>query len=162
VAISSSVIYYDERRESDDGVRRRGQALPVPIETLHGLNGFIDEYGNHPDSLTRPDGSQAQIMVGPVGSGEAVVALADSDIRAFLVDFNDKVLCVETEAGAVAQAYHEAIAGDSLLRGWLTIRGISDRADRAKNDDHHVLAARNAARVMRLLLPALAGPGDYR
>jgi adenosylhomocysteine nucleosidase len=42
--------------------------------------------------------------------------------------------------------------------GWLTVRGISDLADQAKNDRHHAIAAQHAAAVFELLAPFLRVP----
>jgi len=91
---------------------------------------------------------------GLVGSGEAVVADARSDIRRYIENFNDKTLALETEAGGVAEAFHES-AGESGARGWLAIRGISDYADAEKNDDYHHIASWHAAAVLIQMLPYL-------
>jgi adenosylhomocysteine nucleosidase len=101
-------------------------------------------------------GASYKILRGPVGSGNAVVADGGSDITRWLHEFNDKVLAVETEAAGVAQSFHESIQQDAVTRGWLTIRGISDRADQAKNDDDHERASVHAAEVMARLIPFLA------
>jgi adenosylhomocysteine nucleosidase len=48
------------------------------------------------------------------------------------------------------------------LRGWLTVRGVSDHADAGKRHAHHDLAATHAALVLERLLPylLLTGPGQ--
>jgi len=57
----------------------------------------------------------------------------------------------------VGQAFYEEI-GSEPASGWLTIRGISDLADRDKGHGLHQLAADHAAAVMDRLLPMLADP----
>jgi adenosylhomocysteine nucleosidase len=94
---------------------------------------------------------------GPIGAGNAVVTDAGSEIRHWLRTFNERVLAVETESAGVAQSFHETVRQDTAPRGWLTVRGISDTADRHKGHAHHDLAARRAAEVMAMLLPHLRG-----
>ncbi|MFE3626296.1 hypothetical protein [Streptomyces goshikiensis] len=92
---------------------------------------------------------------GPIGSGEAVVADRDSDIRQYLSQYNEKVLAVDMEAGGLSQYWQENSVHDETNPGWIVIRGVSDNADEEKGHAHHELAARNAAHVLRLLLPFL-------
>jgi adenosylhomocysteine nucleosidase len=99
------------------------------------------------------------VFHGPIGSGAAVIANEDSDILDFLRRFNEKTLAVETEAGGVGQAFYEEIDSEQALAGWLTIRGISDLADRHIGHDRHQLASDHAAAVMDRLLPLLRMPG---
>ena len=49
-----------------------------------------------------------KVLPGPIGSGEAVVANKDAEIRSFLRRFNDKTLALETETGGLAAAFYEA------------------------------------------------------
>ena len=71
---------------------------------------------------------------------------------------------METEAGGVGQAFYERIDEERSVRGWLTIRGISDLADKHKGYDRHQFAAQRAALVMDRLLPLLnlGGQGGQR
>jgi adenosylhomocysteine nucleosidase len=101
------------------------------------------------------DGESIRIWRGPIGSGDAVVTDHNADIIAFLRRFNEKTLAVETEAGGVGQASYGHLDAEHVSHGWLTIRGISDHADRAKGYAHHETAARHAALVMEHLLPLL-------
>lgn len=155
VAISDQVIYYDARRVTPKGTVRRGQDQATAAPLRHRVNDFFLAYGG-----TVPlDGHRSvRVLRGPIGSGDAVVTDADSDIRQFLLAYNEKTLAVETEAAGVARAFVEEPDHDDVLRGWLTVRGISDRADRAKGHDRHELAARHAATVLAHLLPFLKFP----
>ena len=144
VVVADNVISYDARKVTPEGVRHRGQAQVVPAALGHRLNEFFADEPRPAFGIHR----------GPIGSGNAVVADPAAEIRRWLYHVNDKVLAVETEAAGVAQSFHET----SRLPGWLTIRGISDTADRSKNDDDHEVAARHAAEVMAMLVPFL----DFR
>jgi adenosylhomocysteine nucleosidase len=152
VVIADEVIYYDARRETEHGPRRRGQSQPMAPVMRHRLHEFFRRYGN---GLPLDDGGRVRIVRGPIGSGDAVVTDANSDIIDFLRRFNEKTVAVETEAGGLGQAFYEHIDTERALRGWLTIRGISDHADRLKGHDRHRFAADRAALVMDRLLPLL-------
>ncbi|GIE86232.1 5'-methylthioadenosine/S-adenosylhomocysteine nucleosidase family protein [Actinoplanes regularis] len=143
VVIADEIISYDARKETPDGTRRRGRAQTVAAPLGRRLNTFRTAAGS---DFTGPDGVPFRLHVGPIGSGNAVVADAQSEIRTWLHTFHDKVLAVETEAAGVAEAFHDQRGP----YGWLTIRGISDLADTRKprDDAFHDLASRHAATVM--------------
>jgi adenosylhomocysteine nucleosidase len=151
VVIGEEVIYYDARRETPQGAVRRGRDHPMTAVVRQRVQAYVQAEGE-----TQHDVQGAfRVHRGPIGSGAAVVTHAGSDIRAYLRAYNEKTLAVETEAAGVAQAFYEEIDRDQSLRGWLTVRGISDLADAAKSDDFKVLASRRAAEVMDRLLPYL-------
>ncbi|GAA0566418.1 hypothetical protein GCM10010172_57760 [Paractinoplanes ferrugineus] len=151
VVLGDQVISYDHRKETEQGTLRRGRSQSVSADLGHRLNEFFTAV---PAEQLRAGDGTFHLHRGPVGSGNAVVTDADSEIRRWLYEFHDKVLAVETEAAGVAQSFHESVRHDGV-RGWLTIRGISDTADRAKADSHQSLAAGHAAEVMAMLLPFL-------
>lgn len=156
VVIAQEVIYYDLRKETPHGVRRRGQSQPVPAGVLHSVNDFFTDHGNPLRLMDeKTSGQSFQVLSGPIGSGEAVVADRESDIRAYISSYNDKTLALETEAGGLAQAFFEGVNGDDTAQGWLVIRGISDTADAAKDDAFHVVAARRASQVLKVFIPYL-------
>ncbi|GIE75225.1 hypothetical protein Aph02nite_11750 [Actinoplanes philippinensis] len=152
VVISDQVIAYDARREAAGHTYRRGQAQAIARPLGDRLNDFMSKTTAE---QVRPDGETFHIRRGPIGSGNAVVTDARSEIRRWLAEFNEKVMAVETEAAGVAQSFHESAQQDDSPRGWLTIRGISDTADKKKGHSYHDLAARHAAEVMALILPFL-------
>ena len=154
VVIGTQVIYYDARKETPTGPVRRGETRPVAAELGYRLNDFL--LGG-PDVAIGP-GATVKVHCGPIGSGSAVVAYADADLRRYLAAFNDKTLAVETEAAGFGQAVYEDVNRDGTLRGWLTVRGISDLADADKHDGGHQLAVRNAAAVTERLVPYLVVP----
>lgn len=157
VVVVQEVLYYDLRKETADRTLRRGQTRPVPIGVGHAINHFFSSNGEpYRASFSDPDGviRQCDVLRGPVASGEAVVADAHSDIGRYIRDFNDKTLALETEAGGVAEAFHE-MAANSNTQGWIAIRGISDHANSEKDDSHHDIASWHAASILLKMLPYL-------
>jgi adenosylhomocysteine nucleosidase len=156
VIVATRVIYYDLRKETAEAVRRRGEERESPAGVVHAVNSFFTNYGD-PAVLrvTESTGRTVSFRVfhGPVGSGDAVIANRKSGIRKFLHGYNEKILAVDMEAGGLSQFCHETYSGSGAVPGWVVIRGISDHADRAKNDDQHDSAARNAAHTLHCLIP---------
>jgi adenosylhomocysteine nucleosidase len=152
VVISDEIIYYDPRRVTEEGIRHRGRIQAVAPVLRHRLHAFLLRHGPVVEPGPR---ERFHLFRGPIGSGNAVITHGRSDLRTWLAEVNEKVLAVETEAAGVAQSFYEEINVDPTLRGWLTIRGISDLADRGKGHSHHDLAAAHAALVMERLLPYL-------
>jgi len=151
VVIADQVIAYDARRETPDGALRRGVGQTVSADLGHRLNEFVRAV---PADHLRTVNGPFRLHRGPIGSGNAVVTDANSEIRRWLHDFHEKVLAVETESAGVAESFHESLSRDGV-RGWLAIRGISDTADVTKGYGYHSLAAGHAALVMAMLLPYL-------
>jgi adenosylhomocysteine nucleosidase len=152
VVVTTRVIYYDQRRETPTGPRHRGEAPEAPAVIGHALNAYFTDYGE--PAVFDDEGVPYRVHTGPIGSGDAVIADSDSHIIRYLADFNEHTLAVDMEAGGLSQAFHEQ-AGQAAVRGWVIVRGISDDASENKNHDHHRLAARRAALVLRTLLPYL-------
>lgn len=144
VVIADGVICYDHRRETDSGAVRHGQMYSVPAAVRQALNAFFTRAAADPGYL---DGFQ--VWRGPIGSGDA--AVASSAVRTYLLAANDKTLAVEMAAAGVAHEFAERPAQG----GWLTVRGISDVADNAKNDAYRIRASANAATVLWKLIPLL-------
>ncbi|MFI7630117.1 phosphorylase family protein [Microbispora rosea] len=157
VVVTTRVVYYDLRKETPDGPRRRGEEREAPVPIGHAVNSFFTDYGEPAKfQATYGSGIRRDYLVhnGPIGSGDAVIADAESEIIRYLRAFNDKILAVDMEAGGLTQAFHEQ-DGSQAVRGWAIVRGISDDASPSKNDDNHDIAARHAATVLRSLLPYL-------
>jgi adenosylhomocysteine nucleosidase len=153
VVIGDEVVYYDLRKQTAEGVVRRGTSHPVPAPPRTKINGFLTRAGNPAEVLG--DNGVFRVYAGPIGSGEAVVAVDDSPVRGFLTGFNDKTLALEMESGGAAQAYFDTVGLEPKVHAWFPIRGISDLADAAKGDDHQFIAAQNAATVLERMLPHL-------
>lgn len=151
VVVATRVVYYDLRRETPDEVHRRGEERHAPAAITHAVNSFFTDY-HEPARLESVTGP-FRVLSGPIGSGDAVVMDAESQIRKFLLAYNEKVLAVDTEAGGLTQFCHETPSPDHP--GWLVVRGISDLADHTKTYDHQHSAAHNAATTLQHLIPYL-------
>ena len=157
VVVTDRVVYYDLRKVTPDEQRRRGEERDAPAVIGHAINSFFVDH-DEPATFQATDDNgitrEYRALTGPIGSGEAVIADAESEIIRYLKAFNDKMLAVDMEAGGLTQAFHEQ-DGSQAVRGWLVVRGISDDAGPTKNDDYHDIAALHAATVLRSLLPYL-------
>jgi len=144
VVVATTIVCYDLHKETPAGVQYRGHSWEAPAEYGCSINEFFAVRGEpaaFPGFVAR---------AGMIGSGNAVIASATSPVRDYLRSFNDKILAVDMESDGLGQFCHQA-----GTQGWAVVRGISDRADEQKNDDHQVVAARNAAVVLRDLIPYL-------
>ncbi|MFF3979643.1 5'-methylthioadenosine/S-adenosylhomocysteine nucleosidase family protein [Streptomyces sp. NPDC055808] len=159
VIVSTEIVYYENRKINPLGdVRRRGEHRQAPAPVVHGVNAFFADHG----TPARIDGQIAthaseefEVYPGLIGSGEAVIADRESDIRDWLKNYHEKVLAVDMEAGGLSQYWQENSVHGEPNPGWIVIRGVSDNADQDKGHGFHELAARNAAYILRELLPYL-------
>lgn len=151
VVVATRVVYYDLRRETPEGVHRRSEDRHTPAPITHALNSFFTDY--HDPARLKSAAGPFRVLSGPIGSGDAVIMDAESQIRKFLLTCNEKVLAIDTEAGGLTQFCHETPPPDHP--GWLVIRGISDLADHTKTYDHQHSAAHNAAITLQHLIPYL-------
>jgi adenosylhomocysteine nucleosidase len=166
VVFADSVWYYDQRKETPDGTVHRGQVYHIEPRLNAALNAFFVEHGE-PATSNASDGSPRKtmkVLKGPIGSGEAVVACREATSRKWLAQANDKILALETEAGGLAEVFEE----EQLVRGYkaegyLIVRGISDHADKQKDDRWRQAAADNAMIALEKLLammPAFRAPAS--
>ncbi|WP_433239419.1 hypothetical protein [Actinomadura nitritigenes] len=164
VVIATRVVYYDLRKKTPQGTHRRGEEREAPAELGHAVNAFFTDHDPGDFAVTDPGGTTRSVRFhhGPIGSGDAVIADGDSGVLRYLASFNDKILAVDMEAGGLSQASHEESAGSGRPHGWVVVRGISDDASTAKDDDHHRTASWHAAVALRELLPYLKTPRDER
>jgi adenosylhomocysteine nucleosidase len=158
VILTREVIYYDQRKETPAAVLRRGTSYRVPHMIVRAINNLLSDHGEPciltatgPDRIRR----KFRVLFGPIGSGEVVVARADSEVTDYLRRWNDKTLAIETETAGLARAFYEKGSDRSRVRGWLAVRGISDLADQDKNDDWHGIASVHAAATLQVLAPYL-------
>jgi adenosylhomocysteine nucleosidase len=152
VVLSDEVVLYDPRKVKDGAVHHRGRTYVVSAALRHRLNDFLVATGGE---VRTADGEPFRVRQGPIGSGAAVIADAHSEDREWLLRFNDKLLAVETEVAGVAQAFYQALDDEPRPVGWLTVRGICDLADAAKDDDRQEEASRHAAATALALIPHL-------
>ena len=159
VIVSTRVVYYDQRKITEgEVVHYRGEEREAPAEIVHAVNAYFTDHGSPAPIRGQAAGYETEpysVLPGLIGSGEAVIAARDSGVRGYLKHYNDKILAVDMESGGLSQYWQENSVGETSNPSWVVVRGISDNADQAKNDDGHDLAARNAAHVVRELLPYL-------
>ncbi|MFE0425049.1 hypothetical protein [Streptomyces sp. NPDC058953] len=159
VIVSTDVVYYENRKINPRGdVRRRGEHRQAPAAVVHAVNAFFAEHGRPArisGQLPAYTSEEFEVYPGVIGSGEAVIADRESDIRSYLKDYHEKVLAVDMEAGGLSQYWQENSVHGESNPGWIVVRGVSDNADEKKGHGYHELAARNAAHVLRQLLPYL-------
>ncbi|MFJ8864743.1 hypothetical protein ACIRD6_03130 [Streptomyces sp. NPDC102473] len=159
VIVSTEIVYYENRKINPLGdVRRRGEHRQAPAPVVHAVNAFFTDHGTpariHGQIATHAS-EEFEVYPGLIGSGEAVIADRESDIREWLKKYHEKVLAVDMEAGGLSQYWQENSVHDATNPGWIVIRGVSDNADQDKGHGFHELAARNAAYILRELLPYL-------
>ncbi|MEO3875921.1 hypothetical protein ABGB18_44705 [Nonomuraea sp. B12E4] len=152
VAIATRAVYYDLRKETADRTQRRGEDRETSAVVGNAVNSFFVDYGEPARFVSGEE--EFQVISCIVGTGEAVIADAESEIRQYLKHYNDKISVVDMEAGGLAQAFHER-GTLAQMHGWVVIRGVSDYSDKEKNDVLQKTAARNAAEVLRALIPYL-------
>lgn len=155
VIVSTDIVYYENRKiNGPEDVRRRGEHRQAPAPIVHGVNAYFADNGT-PACIHGQIPSYASerfaVYPGLIGSGEAVIADRESDIRQFLTQYHEKVLAVDMEAGGLSQYWQENTIHGGRNPGWVVVRGVSDNADQNKGHGYHELAARNAAHVLRQL-----------
>lgn len=144
VVVATRVVAYDLRKETPQGTQRRTQEFTAPAPACTAVDTLFIERGNPLAML------DFVAWHSPVGSGNAVIADRKSRIIKDLRRYNDKIMAVDMESAGLAR-----YCLDNPPVGWVVVRGISDNADRHKNDDRQAEAARNAAIAARELLPCL-------
>lgn len=159
VIVATDVVYYENRKLNPGGeVRHRGEHRQAPAAIVHGVNAYFTDYGT-PAKINGQVSSHVseefEVYPGVIGSGEAVIADQESEIRSYLSAYHEKVLAVDMEAGGLSQYWQENSVHGEHNPGWVVIRGVSDNADEHKGHEYHGIAARNAAHVLRQLLQYL-------
>ena len=158
VVICTQSVYYENRKIEPTGIKHRGEGYKIDASVVLRLNHFFVSHGE-PAEFKAHDESVAdtfKVLRGPIGTGEAVVGYREAEIRAYLEAFNDKTLVLETESGGVAQAfYEERIKYGSKPIAYVVVRGISDHADKKKDDAYRKPAACNAVTALQKFLATI-------
>ncbi len=159
VAISTQVIYYEPRKEREDGASSRLTSLPISNFLKRVLTSFMADLGAPAAQLSYTDSGRShvfKVFEGPFGTGEAIVGAVNSAARAIVKQCNDKALVVETEAWGVHTAVYENENTPKACKHVLTMKGVADCADEEKDDARQYRATRNAFETLRALLKMLA------
>lgn len=157
VIVATRVVYYDLRKKTPAGTRRRLEELQAPAVTGHAVNAFFTNH--HPPEVQITDQSgvtrTVRVHTGLIASGNAVIADRNAGVRRDLTGYHDRILAVDMETAGIARACHEQSAVTGQPHGWVAVRGVSDDASERKDDAFHRLAAWHAAAILGKLLPYL-------
>jgi tetratricopeptide (TPR) repeat protein/nucleoside phosphorylase len=149
-----SRYFPDDRRAAMLGSLREGGLVRLTSGrfsvTKAGRTALLDRRAMHGAGVTtRP----YHVLVGPMGSGNAVVA--DGGVWARLAEMGERrILAVEQEAAAIG-----AVAYRCGLR-FLVAKGVMDHADKHNNDWANPFAARASAEVLCSFLRRVIEPGQ--
>jgi len=148
VCVPNYVLNYDFRAETPEGVKRTFDPLP-PLEQwivkiiTRMQRKFSEELVF--DACEDSYKEKFCVSLGPIGSGGAVVKDEDSEIKDWLKSTSRKTSSLETEAVGFAQQYQSNQLKKGLsTKGFMIIRGISDKADQDKDKKYRVQPAKNA------------------
>ncbi|NQU23517.1 MAG: 5'-methylthioadenosine/S-adenosylhomocysteine nucleosidase [Candidatus Nealsonbacteria bacterium] len=150
VVVSDSIVYYELGKVRDSGVERRNRQFPADRRLLKGMLDFTSSRWRkrlpiRPDNLSAC-GSIPRIHIGPIASGEKVIAATQEVDR--LLQTQPDLIAVEMESAGVASAAFSALK----QVGFLTVRAICDFANASKDDRWHAYAASSAASCLREFL----------
>lgn len=137
ILVSSQVINLGPKRRGKKTIYRGARVEPGP--TL--LNRFRDAMGWQ---FKRPDGSQCDIIIGPILSEEDLIDNLDHK-KSLLEQFPDAIGGEMEGAGVYAAADRQRIE-------WIIIKGICDWADGNKDKEHQPLAAAAAVSLVHFVL----------
>ena len=159
IIASESIVYYEPGKVRDSSVEPRNRQFLADRTLLDGLWNIQDT--SWKNSLPeRPDGKPAsaelpRIHVGPIASGEKVIASADEAER--LLSTQRNLIGIEMESAGVASAAFSALK----KVGFITIRAVCDFADNQKNDNWHSYATHAAAAFVRAFIESRPiGPSE--
>jgi nucleoside phosphorylase len=148
VVVADQILYYDRRKVTAESSLHRVEAYRMDVRLKDLMNRYFYKRDDPAVLTSVPDAPYRdfRVFLGPLGSGEAVLASERAPERLWLRMLNDKCLAVETEAAGFAQAFYEdGRSRDSRASAALVIRGISDAADSTKDDRVRLVAARHGA-----------------
>jgi nucleoside phosphorylase len=155
VVIANQVIYYENRKEVPNKTNRRGDIFKINPKLKQIINKFFIIH-DEPAILNAQKDSfkdTFQVLTGPIGSGEAVIADNASEIKEWLIEVNSKTMALEMEAGGFLQAFYEdGLSENQPIYGALVIRGVSDHADTEKDDKWRKPASENAVKCLSEIL----------
>lgn len=137
VVVASQVISYEQQRVGSEIVLRG------PIQPVNSI--LLNRFENAPDwRFERPDETRCDQIVGPVLSGDKLIA--DPDFTQALFNAFPQAVAGEMEGGGL----HAAIG--RIGTAWILVKAISGWADGRKEDtQHHLAAAAATSFVLHVL-----------
>lgn len=146
VLLSSQVIDYEVQKLTDEGESIRYSGHRADPRLLDAAQNMTQSEWRAEITIARPGDGQPRRLVGPVATGDKVVA-RKALLNKLRADW-PKLIGIEMEAGgAAAAAFHSA-----QKPGFFMVRGVSDLADAHKNDDWREYACDVAAAYTIALL----------
>jgi len=147
VVVAKQVLYYEPSKITDNGYDARSPSYLADPTLLDRVQNYNDLSWRDFIQTARPSRrgkkgtaiEQSDVVFGVIATGEKVIA--DTAFINQLRRLHAKILAVEMEAFGVAVA----AANTRDRPRFLAIRGVSDYADRTKNDQWHRYAAESAA-----------------
>ena len=142
VVVADQVVGYEYGKVKGNRIMPRDRVYPASALLLDRVRNFWDDAWAEQVKATRPTPvgrDKSKRFVGPIASGNKVIA--SKLFQAQLKERWPKLIAVETEAEGVLAAVFDR----PQIRGTLVVRGISDMADKAKDDAWQEYAANAAA-----------------
>jgi formylglycine-generating enzyme required for sulfatase activity len=127
ILISSQIVDYELQKITKDGPQVRWEVYRAEPRLLAASRSFADKEWLDLVSVARPADSKLVRHVGPIASGDKVIAF--SDVLNFYRDKWPALIGVEMEAGGTAAAAFQSAEPP----GFFMVRGVSDLADSDKN-----------------------------
>lgn len=127
VLVSDQVVDYEQQKITPYGQDVRWDVQRADARMLNATNNFTDSNWKTLISIKRPGTGTPKIHIGPIASGDKVVAFGDIMIKYKSVW--PKLIGVEMEASGAATAVFQS----PEKPGFFMIRGVSDLADENKN-----------------------------
>lgn len=157
VVLSHEIISYELRKDTPEGIQRRGRVNATPVNVLPFYQRLLRKIAKEPLHSYNSPKKPIHVIIGDIASGNAVIANELSEIRKWINAFNDKVVACEMEAYGVSSAFYEGQLTPNRTATYCVIRGISDMADPNKNmkPTYRKEAANNAAIVMKEFIKLL-------
>ncbi len=151
VLISDQIADYELQKLTDRGNQIRWVVHPVAPRLLEAARNLRENWRGL-IRKRRPQRGRSQCLIGPVATGDKVVAIKEV-LERYRSDW-PKLIGIEMEAGGVASAAFQS----ARQPGFLMIRGISDLADENKDDTWRQYACHAAAAYAIALLKSGPAP----
>lgn len=147
VVMCNDILYYDRRKEtSTGGVEHRLEHFNMSPSMNNHITRFRMLCEKPFEASSTSIEPTFKFHVSPIGTGEAVIGNALSEVKKWLLTVNSKTGIVETEAAGFTSAFTD---GTNSVKDILVIRGISDNADVNKDDNWRQPASENAVIVLK-------------
>lgn len=126
ILVSDQVVDYELQKQTSEKDEVRWEVYRADQRLLEAARNLGEDDWQESLTTTRPASGVTSRHIGPVASGDKVVAFGD--ILAKYRDTWPKLVGVEMEAGGAAAAAHQA----AQRPGFFMVRGVSDLADEQK------------------------------